>query len=238
MNSSEPDTLQPVFSYSDIKFAESKATFGRAVALFAGGKVTDFCEIGDGYQAIVIGTQPYRVRVNYKRVDYADCDCYLGQNDSLCKHMLALALAALHKYGMIDDKGKPTATTRLKTKDAKLHITAALRKIGSYNGPSRIWFEYQRKLDVAAGMIIEAVPLLETNLDNAKYLWKLVLKLSKKLSCGGVDDSNGTIGDAVMAIIDRIAHMAKNDDAIRHWAVNHCGEDTGFGFEENLQRML
>lgn len=71
-----------------------------------------------------------------------------------------------------------------------------------------------------------------------KYLWKLVLKLSKKCSEGGVDDSNGTIGSAVMATIDRMVEVALADTASRTWMQKHCHDDTGFGFEDELQAGL
>lgn len=87
-------------------------------------------------------------------------------------------------------------------------------------------------------MIQDAVPLLDPTLDNTQYLWKLVLKLSKKLSEGGVDDSNGTIGGAILFIIEHIADTAHEDAGIMKWARRHCVEDTGFGFEEELQQRL
>lgn len=231
--------VAPKFTYDNVKFAAHGGIFARAIKLFADGKVRNFHELGGGgYEAIVQGSESYRVRLNSKRVDYADCTCYMGQNDDLCKHMLALALYALHKAGTVDTHGNPIGGTKLEPSDARDHITAALKKIRSYDGPSRIWFEYQRKLDTAAGMIQDAVPLLEPTLDNAKYLWKLVLKLSKKLSEGGVDDSNGTIGNAILFVIQRIADMAHADPDILRWARQHCTDDTGFYFEDELQQIL
>lgn len=229
---------KPLFTYSDVKYASDEAIFKRAKELFAKQKVQSYESTADGYRAIVQGSQPYRVRLSRKRVDYADCDCYMGQNDALCKHMLALALKALHESGLVDQSGNPVASSVVLPADAKLHISAAIKKIRSYDGPSRIWFEYQRKLDIAAGMISEVLPLLDTSMVNAKYLWKIILRLSDKLARGGVDDSNGTIGGAIYAIIERLVQMAKHDQAIEAWAVKNCTADTGFGFEEELQNML
>lgn len=229
----------PKFTYDDAKFAADGGIFSRAVRLFADGKVRSFRELGgNGYEAIVQSTEPYHVRLNSKRVDYADCTCYMGQNDELCKHMLALALYVLHEAGQVDASGNPIGSAKLESGDARDHIAAALKKIRSYDGPSRIWFEYQRKLDTAAGMIETAVPLLDPTLDNTKYLWKLVLKLSKKLSDGGVDDSNGTIGNAIIFVIERITDMAHTSSDILKWAQQNCTDDTGFYFEEDLQQRL
>ena len=229
----------PKFTYDDVKFAANGGIFSRAIQLFADNRVQDFREVeGGGYEAIVQGTEPYRVHLNSKRVDYADCTCYMGQNDELCKHVLALALCALHEVGQVDTNGNPIGGAKLAPADARNHIAAALKKIRSYDGPSRIWFEYQRKLDVAAGMIRDAVPLLDPTLDTAKYLWKLVLKLSKKLSERGVDDSNGTVGGAITFIIEHIANMTHADPHTLEWVSQHCTDDTGFYFEEELRRLL
>lgn len=226
------------FTYSDVKYASDEASFKRAKDLFAKGKVQSFKTLANGYRAVVQGSTDYSVMVSSKRVNYGDCDCYMGQNGQLCKHMLAVAQRALYEAGLADKTGNPIANSVVLPADAKLHITSALKKIRGYDGPSRTWFDYQGKLDTAAGMIEEAMPLLETSLANAKYLWKLVLRLSDKLARGGVDDSNGTIGGAVFAVIKRIAQMAKTDQTIKSWAVKNCTTDTGFGFEEELQVLL
>lgn len=229
----------PKFTYDDVKFAADGGIFARAVELFVNGKVRDFRELeGGGYAAIVQGTAPYRVRLNSRRVDYADCTCYMGQNEELCKHMLTLALYVLCQAGYVTSQGKPIGSAKLEPCDARDHIAAALKKIRSYDGPSRIWFEYQRKLDTAAGMIKDAVPLLEPTLDTVKYLWKLVLRLAKKLSEGGIDDSNGTIGRAVDSVIERIADIARADPRVMEWVRQYCTDDTGFYFEEDLRRRL
>ena len=230
--------IEPKFSYSDVKFAEDESIFSRAKNLYRSGRVKDLIVLADGYQAVVMGTSPYRVRLSSKRIDYADCDCYMGQNDQLCKHVLALALAVLAECGGVTFDGEPTARFAVHSVDARDHIAAGLRYIRSYDGPSRIWFEYQRKLDIAAGMITEGVEALETTKDNAKYLWRLVLKLSKKLSDGGVDDSNGTIGGAIFTVMERLVAMAAADPAIYKWAIANCHEDTGFEFERELLEML
>lgn len=230
--------MQPLFNYADVKFAESDAVFKRAIELFVKEKIIDYSELFDGYAATVIGTKPYHVELSRKRVDRADCNCYLGQNDQLCKHMLALGLYVLHKYSLIDANGNPVGADKLTSENARDNVTAALRKIRSYNGPSRIWFEYQRSLDIAAGTINDAVELFDISIDNAKYLWKLVLRLSKKLSHGGVDDSNGTIGGVIFTILEKVANMAHQDESIKCWVAAHCTDDTGFGFEEDLQKLV
>lgn len=229
----------PKFSYDDVKFSTDRAIVARALKLFTDRKVQDFRELRSGdYAATIIGTEPYKVLLDNKRIDNANCTCYMGQNDQLCKHVLALALYVLHRAKLIDERGGPIGVAKLRQGDACDHIAAALRKIRGYTGSSRVWFAYQRKLGVAAGMIQDAVVLLEPTLDDTKYLWKLVLKLSRKLSDGGVDDSDGIIGNTIYCIIERITNAARADSEIMRWARQHCVEDTGFGFEEDLQRSL
>src|SRR3989338_11235120 len=80
------------YDLDKIKFATDGPTFEKAVALYEGGKVTQVEEGIRSYTAIVLGTNPYRVSVEAKRYDYGHCTCYLGSNDTLCKHMVALAI--------------------------------------------------------------------------------------------------------------------------------------------------
>ena len=70
-------------------------TFEKAVDLYEKGKVTKFEEGIGGYSAVVLGTKPYLVSVEARRYDYGHCECYLGQNDTLCKHMVAVAIRAV-----------------------------------------------------------------------------------------------------------------------------------------------
>ena len=90
----------PDYDLNKIKFATDESTFGKAVSLYENGKVTQVEQGIRSYTAVVLGTKPYRVSVEARRYDYGHCACYLGQNDTLCKHMVALAL-----YVVMD--GKP-----------------------------------------------------------------------------------------------------------------------------------
>lgn len=58
-------------------------------------KVNKFKEDFGGYSAVVLGTRPYNVSVSSRYYDRGNCDCYLGQRDVLCKHMVATALYAV-----------------------------------------------------------------------------------------------------------------------------------------------
>lgn len=183
---------KPLFTLQDVKYSVDEVTFQKAKKLFESGKVMKIKEDFHGYHTIVQGTSPYNVSISRQHVDKGFCDCYMGQNDMLCKLMLALGLAVLSESGLLElhpEEGSPTDL-----RSAKVLVSTAMRKIKPYNGPSKIWFSYQRELDVGSGCIIEAVQKLPASEENAKYIWYLVLKLSKKLSHGGIDDSNGTSG--------------------------------------------
>jgi len=104
--------------------------------------------------------------------------------------------------------------------------------------PSKIWFSYQRNLDVGTGIIENAVRNLLPNKENARYLWLLVLRLSKKLSHGGLDDSNGTVGGCIIALVHQCGQYAKENLELKPMIQKFAEDDTGFGFEENLNEML
>lgn len=226
----------PKFNLEDIKFSEDHAMFERALDLFRNNKVTNFTPLPYGYQATVQGTKSNSVMLAAKAVDLADYDCYMGQNDMLCKHALAVALEALRQAGIIDAEGEKIGAKagHMTADEAKLHITAGLRKIRAYNGLSKIWFSYQRSLSVGSGIITEAVSQLKPSVEHAQLIWNTVLKLSKKLSTGGVDDSDGTVGDCCFHLVSMLNEWLKSDNLIRQAVSEFSKNNTGFGFEDDL----
>jgi len=143
--------MKPKYNLDKIKFATDMPTFEKAVGLYEGGKITQFKEELNGFFAIVLGTKPYKVYVSNLRYDEGDCACYLGQNDVLCKHVVAVAIWAV-TGGMPlsgEDKklaGNPTCSGLLGVLNkeelgaVKKAITGSMKYIKPYNGPSRIWF--------------------------------------------------------------------------------------------------
>ncbi len=203
----------------------------RARELFERGKVTSFHSTPHGYSAIVRGTHDYNVALSFKALDLADCSCYMGQNDQLCKHVLALALEVLSRQG---DVIEPAAQV-LTTQEAKLQIRAGLKKIRAYSGPSKIWFSYQRQLSVGAGIITATANQLPATQDNALLIWQTILRLSKKLATGGVDDSDGTIGNGCcMELITVLHKWAATNDDLHRYIEKFTGDETGFDFEDEL----
>ena len=149
--------MRPAYDMNKIKFATDAPTFEKAVGLYERGNVTQFEEGTSAYSAVVIGTKPYRVSVETRRYDAGSGECYLGQNDTLCKHMVAVAIWAVKAGKPLTDEEKrlvtqPACSGKLGTLNKKelaavtKSITAALRYIKPYEGPSRIWFSYQNSL--------------------------------------------------------------------------------------------
>lgn len=227
--------LHPAFTLQDIKYSVDPAMFERAQKLFEYGKVQNISETPRGYTATVQGTAPYRVSLSRKHIDRGYCDCYMGQNEELCKHMLALGLAALHLSGKANEVQEESPDN---LDGVKKLAVKGLRKIKPYNGPSKIWFHYQRELDVGSGIIEEAVKNLPANRENAKYLWSLVLKLSKKLAYGGIDDSDGTIGECISSLVQQCLRYAQEKPELKPMIQKFSQDDTGFGFEDELRNAI
>lgn len=228
--------IQPNFTIKDIKYSVDEAMFLRAKKLFESGKVQKVSETPHGYMATVQSTSPYQVSLSRKHIDQGYCDCYMGQNDMLCKHMLALGIAVLHFSGKTEETEGGDSPDNLDA--AKQLVAKAMRKIKPYNGPSKIWFSYQRELDVGSGCIVEAVTNLPPTIEHAKYLWSLVLKLSKKLSHGGIDDSDGTVGDCISLLVEQCGRYAKKKPEFKAIIQKFTEDDTGFGFEDELLEIL
>lgn len=83
--------MLPKFDFNKIKFAVDSPTFEKAVALYESGKVKNFQEGIGSYSAIIEGGKNYNVSIEARRFGLGHCDCYMGQNDYLCKHMVALS---------------------------------------------------------------------------------------------------------------------------------------------------
>lgn len=238
----------PDFTLDKIKFATDGPTFEKAVALYESGKVTQVEEGIRSYTAIVIGTKPYRVSVEARRYDYGHCTCYLEQRDTLCKHMVALAIYVV-KGGeslTVDDKKlvqNPTCSGRMgKLSDKELSntkktITSALRYIKPYDGPSRIWFSYQNSLSEGCNRLSAIISELSVSNQTAELLVDLLLRLDKKLCTGGVDDSDGTVGDFIEEVVNVLLEYVKLDQSCIKAFQKLKDRETCFGWEKPLLNL-
>lgn len=238
----------PSFTLEKIKFGTNAPTFEKAVALYEAGKVTQVKEMMNGYSATVIGTKPYHVFVESRRIDYGDCDCYLGQNGTLCKHMVALAISVVQAGQPLTENDKKviltaTCSGKLGTLSAsqlvatKQSITSALRCIKPYNGPSRTWFAYQDSLSEGCNRLTALVSVLPVSKQTALILVDLLLRLEKKLM-GGTDDSDGTVGGFMQELVNMLLEFVKLDPSCISTFKKLCGQQTSFGWEEPLVRIF
>jgi SWIM zinc finger len=227
---------QPKFTLDDIAYADSPAMFQRAQDLYDSNKVGDITENQHSYYATVKGTHLYQVNISKSHIDKGDCNCYMGNNGMLCKHMLALGLAVLQASGKTDvTPGKVTIPTELN--EVKPLVTTGFSKLKPYRGPSRIWFNYQRSLATGAGIIANAVSALPPTKENALYLWKLIERIDRKLM-NGVDDSDGVVGECAAKIMEQLADYASKAPELDKQIQKYCKKKTNFDFEDSLQACL
>jgi hypothetical protein len=241
--------MLPDYDLNKIKFATDGPTFEKAVALYEQGKVTKFEEGIRNYSAIVLGTKPYRVSVEARRYDYGNCDCYLGQNDTLCKHMVAVAIMAVMVGKPLSEKDKSkisdsVCSGRLGVLNkeelslAKKFITEGTRYIKAYTGPSRTWFSYQNSLEEGCNRLSTIISELPVSEQTAKLLVDMLLRLDKKLCEGGVDDSDGTVGGFIEGTVNILEEYAKLDPACLKVFQILKDRKTCFGWEEPLLKII
>ncbi|MDP2934782.1 MAG: hypothetical protein Q8N59_03400 [bacterium] len=237
--------MAPGYDMEKIKYATDGPTFEKAVGLYENGKITQFETIMDGFSAIVLGTKSYHVFVSARHYDHGSCECYLGQNDTLCKHMVAVAIRAVTGGRLLTDEDKklvnqPICNTHLgnlskeELSTVKKMITVGLRYIKPYNGPSRIWFSYQNSLQEGCNRLSAIVSELPVSKQTAGLLVEMLLRLDKKLSVGGVDDSDGTVGRFIEEVVGVLKEYVKLDPACARVFHMLKNRETCFGWEEPL----
>lgn len=235
----------PVYDLNKIRYGTDSPTYERAVDLYSKGKVTKFEKTPSGFTAIVLGGQPYRVSISHRSMSQGLCECYLGKQDVLCKHLIALAIFAVlrgapipseHKHilsevGFCGQMGKlePDAL-----EDVKRKISEAMRYIKAYNGPSKTWFAYQNSLDEGVARLTNIVSELPASKQTADLLVKLLLKLDKKLMQGGVDDSNGTVGGFMYETAELLKQFADVDSSCVETFKQLCQKDLCFEWPDTL----
>ena len=242
--------MTPIYDLNKIKFASDKATFQCAVGLYESGNVTEIEALGGYYSAVVLGTKPYRVSVSARNYKHGHCTCYLGQKDTLCKHMVALALDAVMDGRPLSDKdkqpnnevkcsGRIDALNQDELAAVKKSMTESMKYIKPYTGPSRTWFANQDSLREGCNRLSAIVSDLPVNKQTAEILVKLLLRLDKKLCVGGVDDSNGIVGGFMSEVVEMLIEYAKIDpDCIDAFESLVGIGNTCFGWEEPLIRIL
>lgn len=241
--------MSPKYDLDKIKFGVDEQTWERAVGLYENGRVTRFKEELNGFFATVLGSHFYRVYVSNKRYDEGDCECYLGQNDTLCKHMVAVAICAVKNGQTLTDEDKRIVTQlncsgklgilrKNELLAVKKLITGAMRYIKSYEGPSRIWFSYQNSLSEGCSRLTKILSDLPVSEQTAKIIVDMLLRLDEKLCRGGVDDSDGAIGGFIEKAVFILQDYAKLDKKCIESFTLLKGRKTCFSWEEPLLKLL
>jgi len=241
--------MPPIYDLDKIKFATDRPTFERAVELYERGKVTHVQKDFRGYSATVLGGNPYNVSVSDKQFDRGICDCYMGQKDYLCKHMVALAIYAVLGGKLLKKEDKESVSgpkcsgrlgelSEIELDGTKKLISEAMRYIKPYNGPSKIWFAYQSSLSEGCNRLSAIVSKLPVSRQTADLLVKTLLRLDTRLCQGGVDDSDGTVGGFIEEVVGMLKEYAKTDSACLGAFRSLEGKETCFGWEEPLWQMV
>ncbi len=240
--------MSPTYDLNKIKFATDETTYQRAVDLYERGKVTEVKEAFGDFTAVVLGTKPYRVSVSGRRFKDAHCTCYLGEQGTLCKHAVALALyvvldgKTLSKEDKVQQEVKSSGRKGELKEDElaaiKKSITESMKYIKPYSGPSRTWFANQDSLREGCARLSAVVSDLPVNAQSAELLVKLLLRLDRKLQVGGVDDSNGTVGGFMNDVVSMLIEYTRIDSACIDTFELLVGKGTCFGWEEPLIRIL
>jgi len=236
------------YDLNKIKFATDQPTFERAVDLYEGGKVIDFKEDMRGFSALVNGGKTYDVHVSASDFERGECDCYMGQKDYVCKHMVAVAIYAVLRGGKIKaEDAEPVGEVmcsgelgELSKEDlviVKKEISSAMRYIKSYTGPSRTWFAYQNSLDEGCRYLSAIFSKLPVSRQTTKLIIKTLLKIDDKLCRSGVDDSNGTVGGFIYECVEILKEFVELDQRCIEDFDLLCKQSTCFGWEADLVRM-
>lgn len=237
----------PKYDLDKIKFATDGSTFQKAVKIYISRGIKDFNDAGRGFEAKVRGSKGnyYEVYVSAKNYDSGNCDCYLGEQDVLCKHLVAAAIYAVKGGSNLEESegemisgpmcsGKLGEPEKSELKEIKAEITAAMRYIKPYNGPSRIWFQYQDSLSEGCNRLSKIVSELPVSYQTARLLVDMLLRLDNKLSYGGADDSDGTVGGFIEETVQALLEFAKLDSSCTKAFKGLKDKETCFGWEEPL----
>lgn len=240
----------PRYDLDKIKFATDAPTFEKAVAIYESGGVKNYEDEGFGYLAKVRGSKGnfYKVFVSARHYDKGSCNCYLGQDETLCKHMVALAIYAVQRGEPLTDEdrrqvaqavcsGQLGELNKEEMSVVKEEISTAMKYIKSYSGPSKIWFSYQDSLSEGCARLSKIISELPVNEKTAKLLVDTLLRLDKKISYG-VDDSDGTVGGFIEEVVLTLMEYAKFDKSCVITFKILAGRETMFGWEEPLVKLF
>ncbi len=233
------------YDLDKIKYATEPRTFERGVKLYKGNKVSNVEEALGDYTALVQGTQPYRVSISGRRYQDAFCECYVGQQGNICKHVVALALHVVLDGRPLSVKDqRQTVQIECSRRRSELSeeelaairklITDSLKYIKTYHGPSRTWFANQSSLQEGCQRLRAIVSDFPIHPQTAGLLVNLLGRLDRKLIAGGVDDSNGIVGSLIREIVALLEEFARIDQDCIVAFKPLTRKESSFGWEDSL----
>ena len=233
------------FTIPDIQIGVGNHEFDKAFSLYQKGSVNNIKEEYFGYNAIVSGTHDYEVNVSSYSYDRGNCNCYIGQKDELCKHMVALAIALVYKYRPSDIKiieqpfdqavcsFEVRNITKEEIKNAKSEISKAMTFIKSYNGPSSKWFSYQNSLITGSRLILLALSKIPVCEDSVIICINTLKRLDKKV-INGIDDSDGTTSRLICQIIEVLNLFVSFDNSLKNFITKKLPKGKSFDWESGF----
>ena len=141
------------------------------------------------------------------------------------------------KMSEVKCSGKREALNKDELAAVKKSITDSMRYIKPYGGPSKTWFANQDSLQEGCNRLRAVISGLPVNRQTAVLLVKLLLRLEKKLSVGGVDDSNGIVGTLAGEMVALLEEFARIDPDCIDSFESLCGKRYCFGWEDSLVRL-
>lgn len=92
------------FTEQTIQKLTNEKSFIRGEKYYKQGRVTEYTDKSDLLEALVIGTDNYKVRIDLTNLDI-NCNCPAFRGDLLCKHQVAVLLTKIH--GEVEPDKKP-----------------------------------------------------------------------------------------------------------------------------------
>lgn len=236
----------PQFTISDIQIGVDYPVFQRALSLYEKGAVKNILEEFSGFSAVVLGTHEYAVLVSATSYDRGYCNCYVGQKDELCKHMIALAIALVYKYRPRDIKqiqqpldqavclGDVRSITESELVAVKKGINEGIRCIKSYSGGSAKWFEYQNSLVRGSRLILLALSKIPVCKDSVVICIDVLKQLDKRV-LNGVDDSDGTVGELMCQIVELLNLYVSFDKSLKAFVLKKLPKGESFNWEDGFE---
>ncbi len=241
--------MEVKYTLDKIKFGVDSGTWEKAVGIYEAGKIQNFQDTEFTYVADVLGTDSYRVIVSKDKYDSGNCTCYLSKNNTLCKHMITVAIYGLKngrplseeektQHNEIVFSGKTEIITQEQLSFFKSEIFGATRFIKAYVGPSKNWFTYQDSLTEGCNRLSAIFSELPANPDTANLIINTLIRFDKKLQVGGVDDSDGTVGGFIEKGVNLLLNFVKADPVCVESFKKLENIETCFGWEEPLVNLL